>query len=116
MEISFFEPKCRIDTLLANNKMYTYKVIAFLVVGYKNTAPHEAKLDSLICASWDSTWNDYTECVIPVYTKSKHINNENIKENPRDYYEYSDNDYIFQYYWSKELGYIKTVEKGKEVL
>ena len=114
MEMTLFEPKCRVDTLITNNKMYTYKVITFLVDGYKNTAAHEAKLDSFVCASWDSTWTDYAECVIPIYKKSKYTNNDNIKNNPHHYYEYSQNDFIYQYYWSKEIGYTKTVENGRE--
>lgn len=93
--------------------MFRYKVISYLVDGYRNTAAHEAKLDSFICASWDSTWADYAECVIPIHKKSRHINNENIKKNPHDYYDYPDeSEYVYFYRWSKGIGLTKTVRKG----
>jgi len=115
MEMTLFEPRCRIDTIITNNTMFRYKVIAYLVDGYQNTAAHEARLDSFVCAIRDSTWDDYTECLILIYKKSKYTNNENIKKNPRDIYEYSqDNDHIYQYYWRKRTGYTKTCVKGKE--
>ncbi len=93
--------------------MFTYKVIQYLVGGYQNTAAHEAKLDSFVCAARDSTWTDYAQCVITIYKKSKYTNNENIKKNPHHYYNYSQNDFIYQYRWSDEIGYTKTSEKVK---
>ncbi len=115
MEITLFEPKCRVDTLINNNKIFTYNVISYLVEGYQSSAAHEAKLDSFVCAIRDSTWANYAQCLILVYKKSKHINNENIKKNPHDYYDYSqESDFIYQYRWSKQIGYTKTAGNGKE--
>jgi len=115
MEMTLFEPRCRTDTLMNNNKIYRYKVTPYLVDGYQNTAAHEAKIDSFVCAIRDSTWDDYDECLIPIYKKSKYTNSKNIKNNPHDIYEYSqENDFIYQYRWSNEIGYTKTVQKGKE--
>lgn len=115
MEITLFEPRCGIDTLYTNNKMYTYKVIAFLLDGYRNTAAHEAKLDSFICACKDSTWINYDQCAISIFKKSKYTNNENVKRNHYIIYDYSyEHDYIGMYHWSKEIGFTKVIQKGKE--
>ena len=114
MKITIFEPQCRVDTLINNNKMSTYLVIPYLVEGYKNTAAHEVRLDSFICAKHDSTWSNYADCLFPIYKKSKYTNNENIKKHPEDIYEYSnENDFLFEYRWSKEIGYTKLFLKFK---
>lgn len=115
MEMTLFEPLCRIDTIITNNKMYRYKVTPYLVDGYKNTAAHEAKIDSFVCEIRDSTWDEYAEYLIPIYKKSRYTNNENIKNNPHDIYDYSqENDLMYQYRWSIGRGYNKETIKGKE--
>ncbi|MFZ4474511.1 MAG: hypothetical protein ACOYPR_04910 [Saprospiraceae bacterium] len=114
MEISLLEPWCHIDTFYINSNILISKKITFLVNGYRNTAAHEAKLDSFICASKDSTWINY-KCVMPVFKKSKYTNNENVKRNHYIIYDYSyEHDYIGEYHWSKETGFYKVIQKGKE--
>lgn len=114
MKFSMFNPVCKVDTLINNNKAYTYKTNAYLVTGFQNTAVHEAQIDSFVCTIQDSTWERFSECHILIYKESKYTNNEYITRNPRDLDRYSqENDFLYWYIWSNGVFYSKVSMQGK---
>ena len=114
LEISIFEPVCRVDTIRHKDKFSTCLIISYLVNGYHSSPEHEIRLDSFVCTIQDSTWNTYDQCLIQFYKKSYYTNNENITRNPRDLDRYSqENDFLYQYRWSNGVFYSKVSMKGK---
>jgi hypothetical protein len=114
IEMTPFEPVCYIDTVDYDGHRRTIKVISYLVEGFKDTAIHEAKLDSMVCSTRDTSWLKNDKCIIQIYKKSKITNNEHIKKNRKDLDRYSmDNDFLYAYDWTVQYGFSKISIKGK---
>jgi hypothetical protein len=112
-KIEVFPSACSLDTI-KSDRGGVYITQSYLVSGYNNTLVSEETIDQFACQVHDSLKNEYDNCVLLFYKKTK-ITNHNMRIddlNSRSY----ENDLLFTYRCINGFLSIKQRLHGQEYL
>lgn len=100
LEFTQLKQFCRIDTMKDKDKTNMSKTDCYIVSNYEENPQTEQTIDSFAYKNRALDLKKYASYQIIMYKSSDVTNIEHLKQNPRDFDDYTfDNDKIFVYVW-----------------